>query len=122
MVVIVIILAVVANTMVMTTRERIGEYAVLKTLGFTGRHIAALVFGESLVITLIGCLLGMALTFPAAEAFSKSVGSYFPTFTIEPSTLYLDVAAGLVVAFAAAVIPCRRAIRLPIAEGLRRIG
>ena len=122
MVVIVIILAVVANTMVMTTRERIGEYAVLKTLGFTGRHIAALVFGESLVITLIGCLLGMALTFPAAEAFSKAVGSYFPTFTIEPSTLYLDVAAGLVVAFAAAVIPCRRAIRLPIAEGLRRIG
>ena len=34
MVVIVIILAVVANTMAMTTRERIGEYAVLKTLGF----------------------------------------------------------------------------------------
>ncbi len=122
MVVIVIIMAVVANTMVMTTRERIGEYAILKTLGFTGRHIAALIFGESLVITLIGCILGMALTFPAAEAFSKTVGSFFPTFTIELSTLYLDVAAALVVALVAAIIPARRAIRIRIAEGLRRIG
>jgi putative ABC transport system permease protein len=122
MVVIVIIMAVVANTMVMTTRERIGEYAILKTLGFTGRHIAVLIFGESLVITLIGCLLGMALTFPAAEAFSKTVGSFFPTFKIEPSTLYLDVAAALGVALVAAIIPTRRAIRIRIADGLRRIG
>jgi len=122
MVVIVIIMAVVANTMVMTTRERIGEYAILKTLGFTGRHIAALIFGESLLITLIGCLLGMALTFPAAKGFSKTVGTFFPTFKIEMLTLYLDVAAALIVALVAAIIPTRRAIRIRIAEGLRRIG
>jgi putative ABC transport system permease protein len=60
--VIVIILAVVANTMAMTTRERIGEYAVLKTLGFSASHIAGLIFGESLVITTLGSLLGMTLT------------------------------------------------------------
>jgi len=71
---------------------------------------------------MIGCILGMALTFPAAEAFSRTVGSYFPIFTIEPSTLYLDVAAALVVALVAAIIPARRAIRIRIAEGLRRIG
>jgi putative ABC transport system permease protein len=122
MVVIVIIMAVVANTMVMTTRERIGEYAILKTLGFTGRHIAILIFGESLVITLIGCLLGMALTFPAATWFSKTVGTFFPTFKIEMLTLYLDVAAALIVALVAAIIPTRRAIRIRIADGLRRIG
>ena len=56
LVVIAIILAVVANTMAMTARERIGEYAVLKTLGFGGWRIASLIFGESLVITLTGCL------------------------------------------------------------------
>ena len=53
-VVIVIIMAVVANTMAMTTRERIGEYAVLKTLGFGGGHLIGLILGESVVITLIG--------------------------------------------------------------------
>jgi len=106
----------------MTTRERIGEYAILKTLGFTGRHIAILIFGESLVITMIGCLLGMALTFPAAKGFSKTVGTFFPTFKIEAVTLYLDLAAALVVALVAAVIPTRRAIKIRIADGLRRIG
>ncbi len=122
MVVIVIIMAVVANTMVMTTRERIGEYAVLKTLGFTGRHIAILIFGESLVITMVGCLLGIALTFPAAKGFSKTVGTFFPAFKIETLTIYLDVAAALLVALVAAIIPTRRAIKIRIADGLRRIG
>ncbi len=66
-VVIVIIMVVVANTMAMTARERIGEYAILKTLGFGASHIAAIIFGESLVIALIGGLLGVLLTFPAAR-------------------------------------------------------
>jgi putative ABC transport system permease protein len=62
-VVIFIIMVVMANTMAMTTRERIGEYAVLKTLGFGRGHLISLILGESVVITLIGCLLGIAFTF-----------------------------------------------------------
>src|SRR3990170_7208493 len=65
-VVIFIIMAVVANTMAMTARERIGEYAIFKTLGFGGWHITRLIFGESLFITMIGCAFGIALTYPAA--------------------------------------------------------
>jgi putative ABC transport system permease protein len=122
MVVIVIIMAVVANTMAMTTRERIGEYAILKTLGFRGRHIAALIFGESLVITMLGCLLGIILTFPAAQAFSQALGTYFPVFNVEGKTILMDLAAAAVVSVAAAVIPTQRAIQIRIAEGLRRIG
>ncbi len=122
MVVIVLIMAVVANTMAMTTRERIGEYAIMKTLGFEGHHIAALILGESLVITLIGCLLGIALTFPAAQAFSHSLGTFFPSFHVKAKTLVLDLAASGAVAVLAAAIPTRRAIRIRIAEGLRRIG
>ncbi len=40
-----IILLVLANTIVMTARERIREYAVLKVLGFTSFHISGLIFG-----------------------------------------------------------------------------
>jgi putative ABC transport system permease protein len=120
--VIFIIMAVVANTMAMTTRERIGEYAILKTLGFGGRHIAALIFGESLVITLLGCLLGVALTFPAAKVFSHELGAYFPVFNVARGTLRLDLIAALTIAFVAAIIPIRRAINIRIADGLRRIG
>ncbi len=121
-VVIVIIMAVVANTMAMTTRERIGEYAVLKTLGFGAGHIAVLILGESLVITLLGCALGMALTYPAAGIFTHTLGTFFPVFNVETETLYLDLAAGVIIAVVAAAIPIRRAAGIRIAEGLRRIG
>ncbi|MDH4258313.1 MAG: FtsX-like permease family protein, partial [Candidatus Aminicenantes bacterium] len=121
-VVIFIIMAVVANTMAMTTRERIGEYAILKTLGFGGGHITALIFGESLVITILGCLLGGILTFPATKVISHELGAYFPVFNIERETLYLNLAAALIIAFVSAIIPTRRAIKIRIADGLRRIG
>jgi putative ABC transport system permease protein len=119
--VIIIILAVVANTMVMTTRERIGEYAVLKTLGFGGRHLAAIIFGESFVITTIGCVLGIALTFPAAKIFSESLSTYFPIFYVEPKTLLHDCVAATAVGLIAAVIPTYRAVKIRIADGLRRV-
>jgi len=121
-VVIFIIMAVVANTMAMTTRERIGEYAILKTLGFGGGHITALIFGESLVITILGCLLGGALTFPATKVISHELGTYFPVFNIERETLYLNLIAALIIAFVSAIIPTWRAIKIRIADGLRRIG
>ena len=54
-VVIVIIMVVVANTMAMTARERIGEYAIFKAMGFGTGHIAGMIFGESLVLTSTGC-------------------------------------------------------------------
>ncbi len=122
LVVIAIILAVVGNTMAMTARERIGEYAVLKTLGFGGWRIAGLIAGESLVITLSGCLLGIILSFPTADAFGKALEQYFPAFNVTMETVYLDCAASLLVGLLAAIIPTWSAIKTPIAEGLRRIG
>ena len=63
-VVIVIIMAVMANTMAMTARERYGEYATFKALGFSNVFVAMLIFAESLGIALLGGLLGIAFTFP----------------------------------------------------------
>ena len=121
-VVIFIIMAVVANTMVMTTRERIGEYAIFKTLGFGGGSIAALIFGESLLITLLGCLLGVAATYPATKIFSHQLGTYFPVFNLSEETLLLNFVAALGVGLVSAIIPTHRAVKIRIADGLRRIG
>jgi putative ABC transport system permease protein len=121
-IVIIIIMAVMANTMAMTVRERTGEYAVMKTLGFGGWHLAGLIFGESLVIAATGTLLGIVLTFPAARAFGDYLSQYFPIFVVSRSTIWLDMAAGLIVAVVAAAFPVWRATRIRIADGLRRIG
>jgi hypothetical protein len=65
-VVIVIVMAVMANAMAMSARERITEYATLKALGFGPGFLSMLVFGESLIISAFGGGLGMLLTPPAA--------------------------------------------------------
>ena len=122
LIVIVIIMAVAANTMAMTVRDRIGEYAVFKTLGFGGWRIASLVFGESLLITMTGCALGIALTFPVTKAFGNAMGDYFPIFAIDTRIFTLYIGASLMVGIVAAVFPTWRALRITIAEGLGRIG
>lgn len=122
LVIIGIIMAVVANTMAMTTRERIVDYSILKTLGFRGIHIAALIIGEALLVTLTGGLIGMALTFPVANAFSAKLAVYFPVFNVSMQTLQLDLLVAVIVAIAAAVIPTRHAIKIRVADGLRRLG
>ena len=71
-VVILIIMAVAANTMAMTARERMGEYAILKALGFGWWHLAGLVFGESLLIAATGCGMGILLTFPVAKEIGRA--------------------------------------------------
>lgn len=121
-VVVFIIMVVVANTMAMTARERIGEYAIFKTLGFGGWHIAQLVFGESLFITFIGCALGIALTFPAADIFSTALSTYFPVFNVAKKTIHMDIIASIIVGIVAALFPTWRAIKMHVADGLRRIG
>jgi putative ABC transport system permease protein len=120
-VVIAIIMAVVANTMAMSARERTSEYVVFKTLGFGSRHLAGLIFGESFVITLTGCAIGIMATFPAARAFGDAMSNYLPIFHVSPETIYLDMLASAVIAVTAAIIPALRIIHLNIAEGLRKI-
>jgi putative ABC transport system permease protein len=121
-VVIVIIMAVVANTMAMTARERIGEYAIFKAMGFRGYHIAGMIFGESLFITMVGGTLGILLTYPVAQKFGELMGTFFPVFNVDPSTIFLDIVFSLLVGVVAAIFPTWRAIRIKVADGLRRIG
>ncbi|RJG06563.1 ABC transporter permease [Noviherbaspirillum cavernae] len=121
-VVIVIIMAVMANTMAMSVRERLAEYATLKALGFGPGFLAALIFGESLLISLAGAALGIALLFPVAAAFSAQMGTLFPVFKIAPQTLALQAASAVAVGLIAAIAPTVRSARINIVEGLRSIG
>jgi len=117
-----VILLVAANTMAMTARERISEYAVLKTLGFHGGHITGLIIGESLMIAVLGGALGVLLLFPVVDVVGNALRSFLPTFPIDPSTYPLAAGVALLVGMLAAVFPTWRAIHVSIVNGLRRIG
>lgn len=120
-VVIVIIMAVMANTMAMAARERYAEYATLKALGFSGAFIALLIFAESLGIAFAGGLAGIALTFPVAAAFVGAVGTLFPVFLVSDSTMLMQLVAAVVIGVVAAAFPAWRAANVPIVEGLRTV-
>lgn len=119
--VIFIIMAVMANTMAMSARERLSEYATLKALGFKPFSVGGLIVGESMAIALIGGALGVIATFPVAEMFRRLVGSLFPVFEVSQATVMLQFVCAAIVGLVAAVIPSIRAARVQIAAGLRAV-
>lgn len=120
-IIIVIIMAVMANTMTMTARERLAEYATLKALGFPPGFVVRLLFGESLLIALIGGLAGLLLTLPMASAFSNLAGTLFPVFRVSAGTMALQAAAALLVGVVAAAWPAWKMSRIDIVAGLRHV-
>ncbi len=121
-VVIGVILIVLANTMAMTARERQPEYATFKTLGFGPGFLVTLIVGESMAIALLGGILGVGLSVPTADAFSKQVGPLLPVFHVHWKTMALSLGVSLAIGIAAAGLPAWRAVRIRIAEALGHVG
>ncbi len=119
--VIVIIMAVMANTMAMTARERSAEYATMKALGFGNAFVGMLIVAESVGIAMLGGLLGIAATFPIAHAFAEKMGSLFPIFFVSEETILTQAGAALLVGLVAAALPAWNTARVRIVDGLRAV-
>jgi len=118
-----IIMLVLGNTMIMAARERTREYAVFKTLGFSGAHLVGLIMGESLFISALGGGLGLLLTFPIVSFFESVIPKgWFPIFQVEPVTIILAISAVIIIGVAAAIFPIQRALSTKIVDGLRFVG
>lgn len=117
-----IIMAVAANTMVTSVRERLHEFAVFKTLGFGAVRLGGLILGEAAVICAAGGALGIAGTFPALRILARYVSNVFPVLDITGATLGYDVLAVAAVALVSAAFPIRRVATVPIVEALGRAG
>lgn len=120
-IVILIIMAVMANTMMMTARERTPEYATLKAIGFSDHIVIALILIESLIIALMGGALGIVATFAVANLFVRATDHLFAVFEVTATTLALQFIAALLVGAVGALIPAWRSTRVAIVDGLRAI-
>ncbi len=117
-----IILLVLANTMAMTARERIREYAVLKTLGFLPQHLVGLIVGESIVIAVAGGVVGLLLTaFAIIPLLEAALSDFLPVVRLTSLTLILGVGSALLVGLLSAVFPTIKAVRTSIVDGLRML-
>jgi putative ABC transport system permease protein len=113
-------LLVTANTMAQSVRERTAELGVLKTLGFTGRGVTALVLAESVLLTVAGGLLGLALAWVAVGAAEPALRGYLPVWFIPASAYGQAVGLMLLLGLLAGAVPALYALRLPVVEALRR--
>jgi putative ABC transport system permease protein len=120
-VVILIIMAVAANTMAMTARERLSEYATMKALGFPPRTVALMILAEAMLLAALGGAIGMLLTPPVVQVFHAATISVFAKMPLVPQTFYLQAACALVVGLVAGVVPAVRASRVRIVDGLRHV-
>lgn len=114
------ILLVSANTMMMAGRERIGENAVLKTLGFPDGILFMLVLVEAVTITLFGGALGV---FGAQAMFGPQnpMTTFIPGFMVESSTVVLGLSIAFVLGLVSGFVPAFQAMRLSVVQSLRRV-
>ena len=111
------ILLLTGNTMSQAVRERIPELAVLKTLGFSNGGVLGLVLAESLLMCVIGGLVGMALASAAMVALAHAPVS-FPPLRADATVWLIAVASMLGVGLLVGLPPALRAMRLSIVDGL----
>jgi putative ABC transport system permease protein len=117
------IILVAANTMAMSIRERVREIGVLKTLGFYNDRILLLLIGESLLLSLLGTLLGAlgARVLYSRLDIATLTSGFLLRLNVNPQILLTCTAIGCGVGLLAAGVPAWRASRFPVVDALRRV-
>jgi putative ABC transport system permease protein len=114
------LLLVTGNTMAISVRERIGELATLKAIGFSDRSILFFVLAESLAISLIGGLMGLGLAILAIPVLAKALNGLLPELILSPQILSVGLLTALLVGGIAGLIPGIGAMRMRVVNALRR--
>lgn len=114
------LLLVTGNTMATAVRERTGELAVLKTVGFGDGFVLGLVLVESALLSAVGGILGVIL----AKAFTLAgdpTGGLLPVFYLPPWAMAAGLALALGVGLLAGLLPALAARRLQVVQAFRRV-
>jgi putative ABC transport system permease protein len=121
MVVFFTLLLVTGNTMAISVRERISELGVLKAIGFSDRSVLFFVLAESLVIALIGGVLGLALALVAVPLLGAALNGLLPSLVLSPAILLLGLLVALLVGGISGLLPGIGAMRMRVVNALRRV-
>ena len=114
------ILLVAGNTMAQAVRERREELGVLKALGFTNAKVLVIVLVESVVLAGSGGLVGLGLAMMIIAQGDPTHGA-LPNFLFPLKDVILGVAIVVGLGFVAGIFPAIQAMRLNVAEALRRM-
>ncbi len=109
-----------ANIMYIVVRERTREIGVRRAVGATRADIMRQFFAEALMIVAMGAALGLLLSLGLVAALGGlPIKEFVGVPTISPAVLAATLALLAIVAFAAGLLPARRAAALDPVEALR---
>jgi putative ABC transport system permease protein len=115
------LLLVTGNTMAISVRERIGELATLKAIGYSDRKILWFVLAEALTISLVGGLLGLLLAAAAVPVLARALSGLLPELILSPAILSVGLATALLVGVVSGLLPGIGAMRMRVVNALRRV-
>jgi len=106
------------NTMAQAVRERTNELAVLKTIGFSSYSVLGMVLAESVLLLVLGGVLGLALAGVVVPIVAKGSGGMLNLPPIGASTWILGLVLMVVIGALVGALPAIRAMRLNIVDAL----
>jgi putative ABC transport system permease protein len=130
LIVLTVVLMSVANSMGMTVVERTREIGTLRAIGLKRRGVVRLFTTESMLLTLIGCGVGLLVTLGVRWGINAANVSYVPPNSVSPVPLLIDLDSGRilftfvlmgVVGTLAAFLPARRAAKKDIIDALGHV-
>jgi putative ABC transport system permease protein len=124
-VVLAIMLLVLANTMLMSFRERYHEFSILKALGFETFALSQLIFGEALFLAGCGFIMLFLFLSPffilPSHVILGPLVNFFPVFRISAATLLISAGVGILTAALSSVLPILAVAKMRISDALRRL-
>jgi putative ABC transport system permease protein len=112
------LLLVTGNTMAIAVRERTGELAVLKAVGYSDRFVLGFVLAESILIAAVGGAVGLWLArWMAGQDITSGI---LPTY-LSGAALLAGALVALGTGLLAGLLPALSAMRLSVVDALRRI-
>ncbi|MFC3551346.1 ABC transporter permease [Lysobacter cavernae] len=112
------LLLLTGNTMAQAVRERIPELAVLKTIGFSNRSVLGLVLAESVLLVLIGGVLGLALAAVLGPIINVGSGGMINMPPVGWNSWLLGLGLMAAIGLLVGSLPAMRAMRLNIVDAL----
>lgn len=112
------ILMIVGTTMVMAINERTKEIAVMKTLGFTEGRIFGMVLSESILLSLIGGLIGLGLATLMVTGAAAALAAFLPGLSMPLEVVLIAIALMIGLGLVTGIIPALNATRIRIVEAL----
>jgi putative ABC transport system permease protein len=116
-----LVLALVGTTTLMAVQDRVREFAVLQTLGFSGPLLFVLMLTESIVLSTVGGALGVALATMVLSTGSLAIGSegVLVSFLATPRLVMTGLTVSVLAGLLAGISPAWSAARAEIVSGLR---